>query len=54
MGRTWRKNSEYGSKRDSKDKQKQVRKRNKKLKKLAQQKNNDQDIWFPGQRGIDE
>jgi hypothetical protein len=41
MGRTWRKNSDYSYKKDVKDQQRQLQKRNKKL----QKKKLDNDTW---------
>jgi hypothetical protein len=41
MGRTWRKNSDYSYKKDAKDQQRQLQKRNKKL----QKKKLDNDTW---------
>jgi len=36
VGRTWRKNSEYGDKHDSKDRQRQLRKESEKIQKNSQ------------------
>ena len=35
MGRTWRKNSDYGVKRDAKDRQRLARRQNKRVQKIA-------------------
>jgi hypothetical protein len=47
MGRTWRKNSDYSYKKDAKDQQRQLQKRNKKLQKQNKKLGNDEEPWFP-------
>jgi hypothetical protein len=45
MGRTWRKNSDYGPKQDAKDRQRQLRKNNKKLQKQNKKRGIEEDVW---------
>lgn len=45
MGRTWRKNSEYGDKHDSKDQQRQIRKESEKAQKNNQKAGRDEVFW---------
>lgn len=54
MGRTYRQDNDFGFKRDPKDKQRELRKRNKKLQKQNKQKGNeDADLWlFVQRRGL--
>jgi hypothetical protein len=53
MGRTWRKDSDYGSKKNHRDEQRQLKKKSEKIKKQQTKtgdKNPDVDLWITIQR----